>query len=170
LRQARASRDLLLYSREVTFVAPLAQWNRNCNDITDGVTFTKVSGSCYPSQLITSLFIRLRLCTAAENHSPSCCTNHGGVYSRPCPVLYQLRPGQLGFVHINHTIDERNPKVVLEICDRCKRREQKHSWLKDKWANLSRPFWIKASKHTPCEICQNYQVEEDQPLGIIPLF
>jgi hypothetical protein len=110
------------------------------------------------------------MCTAAENHCPSCCTNHGGVYSRPCPVLYQLRPGQLGFVHINHTIDERNPKVVLEICDRCKRREQRHSWLKDKWANLSRPFWIKASKHTPCEICQNYQVEEDQPLGIIPLF
>jgi len=25
---------------EVTFVAPLAQWNRNCNDIADGVTFT----------------------------------------------------------------------------------------------------------------------------------
>ena len=39
------------------------------------------------------------------------------MYSRPCPVLYQLRPGQLGFAAINHTIDERNPKVVLETCD-----------------------------------------------------
>jgi hypothetical protein len=31
------------------------------------------------------------------------------------------------FVHINHTIDEQNSKIALEICDRCKRREQKHS-------------------------------------------
>ena len=106
--------------------------------------------------------------TAAENHCPSCCTNHGGVYSRPCPVMYQLRPNQLGFVQITHTIDEQNPKVALETCDRCKRREQKHSWLKDKWANLSRRFWIKVSG--PCDICQNYQVEEEQPLRIIPLF
>jgi len=43
------------------------------------------------------------------------------------------------------------------------------SWLMDKWSNHSRPFWIKASEHTPCEICQNYQVEEEQPLRIIPL-
>lgn len=54
--EARAGRDLLLYSREVAFVAPVAQWNRNCNDIADGVTFTKVSGSCYPSQLPHYLF------------------------------------------------------------------------------------------------------------------
>ena len=51
------------------------------------------------------------MCTAAQNHCPSCCTNHGGVYSRPCPVVYQLRPGQLGFVHIYHLIDEQNPDL-----------------------------------------------------------
>jgi len=27
----------------------------------------------------------------------------------------------LGFVHINHTSDERNAKIALETCDRCKR-------------------------------------------------
>ena len=70
------------------------------------------------------------MCTAFQNHYPSSCTKHGGVYSRPCPILYQLRPGQLGFVHIHHTIDERNPTITLETCDRCKRREQKHSWLR----------------------------------------
>jgi hypothetical protein len=74
----------------------------------------------------------------------------------------------MGFVHVYHAIDEQNPKIALETCDRCKRREQKHSWLKDKWANLSRRFWIKVSE--PCDICQNYQVEEEQPLRIIPLF
>ncbi|PVH75336.1 hypothetical protein DL98DRAFT_536617 [Cadophora sp. DSE1049] len=42
--------------------------------------------------------------------------------------------------------------------------------VKDKWANLPRQFWIKDSEHTPCEICQNYQVEEEQPLRTIPLF
>jgi hypothetical protein len=69
------------------------------------------------------------MCTAVKNHCPSCCTNHGGVYSRSCPVLYQLRPGQLGFVHINHTIDEQNPKIALETCDRCKRRiGSTHGW------------------------------------------
>jgi len=31
---------------------------------------------------------------------------------------------------------------------------------KDKWASLSQLFWIKASEHTACEICQSYQVEE----------
>jgi hypothetical protein len=30
---SRGLRDLLLYSRELAFVAPLAQWNRNCNDL-----------------------------------------------------------------------------------------------------------------------------------------
>ena len=45
-----------------------------------------------------------------------------------------------------------------------------HTWLKGKLANLSQLFWIKASEHTPCEICQNYQVEEEQPFKIIPLF
>ena len=34
--------------------------------------------------------------------------------------------------------------------------------VKDKWTNLSRQFWIKASERTPCEVCQNYQVEEQQ--------
>ena len=96
----------------------------------------------------------------------SCCSNHGGVYSQPCSVLYQLRPNQHGYVHISHNINERNPKMVLEICDHCKRREQKGSWLKDKWAKLSRN---KASQQNPCEICQNYQAEEDQPLRIIQL-
>ena len=96
--------------------------------------------------------------------------NHGGVYSRPCPVLYQLRPGQQDFVEINHTIDERNLKVAPETCGRCKRGEQKHSWLKDKRANLSRLLQIKASEHTPCEMCQNYQFKEEQPLRTIPLF
>ncbi|PMD18355.1 hypothetical protein NA56DRAFT_706970 [Hyaloscypha hepaticicola] len=110
------------------------------------------------------------MCTAFKNHCPSCCTNHGGVYSRPCRVLYQLKPGQAGFAAINHSIDERNPKIALETCDRCKRKEPRHSWLKDKWAKLPRPSWIKASEHTPCEICQNYQVEEEQPPRIIPLF
>jgi len=117
------------------------------------------------------------MCQAFQNHCPSCCTNHGRVYSRPCPVLYQLRPGQQSFAQINHTIDGRNPKIALETCDHCKRREQKykeqeqkHSWLKGMWATLSRPFRIKVSEHTPCEICQNYQVEEEQPLKIIPLF
>jgi hypothetical protein len=41
--------------------------------------------------------------------------------------------------------------------------------VKDKWANLSRQFWIKASERAPYETCQNYQVEE-QPPRIIPLF
>jgi hypothetical protein len=108
-----------------------------------------------------------QMCTAAENHCPSCCMNHGGVYSQPCPVLYQLRPNQHGYVQINHTINKRNPTMVLETCGKCKRREQKRSWLKDKWVSSSR---IKASKHIPCEICQNYQEERDQPLEIIPLF
>jgi hypothetical protein len=70
----------------------------------------------------------------------------------------------------NEVLFKENPKIVLDTCDHCKRKEQKHSWLKDHWANLSRPFWIGASKHTSCEICQNYRVEEDQPLRIIPLF
>jgi hypothetical protein len=95
------------------------------------------------------------------------------VYPRFCPILYQLRPNQMGYVQIQH------PKIVLETCDRCKRKEQKdkeqeqeqkHSWLKDRWATLSRLFRIKVSKHTPCEICQNYQAEEEQPLRIIPIF
>jgi len=104
-----------------------------------------------------------KICTAFENYFPSCCTNHGGVYRRLCLVLYQLRPNQPGFVHISHPIDERNPKIALKTCDRCKRRDQKHLWL-SKLANLSRPF---RSEHTPCEICQNYQVEDEQPLRII---
>jgi hypothetical protein len=88
------------------------------------------------------------MCTAAENHCPSCCANQGGVYPLLCLVLYQLRPNQQGFVHINHTIDERNLKMVLETCGHCKRREQRRSWLKDKLASFSR---IKASKHIPGE-------------------
>jgi hypothetical protein len=110
------------------------------------------------------------MCTPVQNHYPSYCTKDGGVYSRPYPVLYQLRPGQQSFAQISHTIDERNPKIALETCDRCKRREQKHSQLKDKWANLLRLFWFKASEHTPCEIYQNYQVEEEQPLRIVQIF
>jgi hypothetical protein len=48
----------------------------------------------------------------------------------------------MGFVQIQHTINERNPKIILETCECCKRREQKykeqkHSWLKDRWAKLS---------------------------------
>jgi hypothetical protein len=42
--------------------------------------------------------------------------------------------------------------------------------VKEKWANLSRQFWVKASERISWEICQNYQVEEEQPLRIIPLF
>ncbi|PMD22061.1 hypothetical protein NA56DRAFT_703041 [Hyaloscypha hepaticicola] len=80
------------------------------------------------------------MCTAFQNHCPSCCTNNGGVYPRRCPDL--------------HPIDEQNPKIALETCDRCKRKEQKYSWWKDKWASLLRLFWIKASA---------YQVEEEQP-------
>ena len=30
---SRGLRDLLLYSRELAFVALLAQWDRNCNDL-----------------------------------------------------------------------------------------------------------------------------------------
>ena len=112
----------------------------------------------------------LTMCIAVENHCPSCCTNHGGQYRYPCPVLFQLRPDQLGFVQITNNIDERSPKIVLETCDRCKLREQKHSWLRDKWAKIPWPSWIKGSEHIPCEICQNYQVEEEEPLQIIPLF
>jgi hypothetical protein len=119
---------------------------------------------------VNNFILQDKVCTAVKNYWLSCCTNNGGGYSRSCPVLYQLRPGQLGFVHINHTIDEQNPKIALETCDCCQHRERKHSWLKDKWANLSQQFWIKASEHNPCEICQNYQVEEEQPLMIIPLF
>lgn len=78
-----------------------------------------------------------------------------------------MRPNQMGFIQIQHRVNERNPKMILETCDRCKRREQKRSWLRDKWASLSP---IKASKHVPCEICQNYQEEEEQPLRIIELF
>ena len=96
-------------------------------------------------------FVLRKMCTPVQNHCPSCCTNDGRVYSRPCPVLYQLRPGQQG--------SEDSARDL-----------QKHSQLKDKWANLLRLFWFKASEHTPCEICQNYQVEEEQPLRIIPLF
>lgn len=104
------------------------------------------------------------MCTAVENHCPSCCTNHGGVYSCPCLVLYQVQPQS--FVQIIHSIDEQNPKVALETCDRCKRKNRRHSPVKGKWASLSLLF-IKASEHTPCEICQNYQVSEEQPLRII---
>lgn len=91
------------------------------------------------------------MCTACQNHCPSCCTNHGRVYPRPCPVVYQLRPDQLGFIQITHTINERNPKIALETCDRCKRKEQKHSWWKDRWASLLRLFGIKASEYSPCD-------------------
>jgi hypothetical protein len=86
------------------------------------------------------------------------------VCSRPYPALQQLWPGQLGFVHVNHTIDERNRKIAIETCDNCKRRKQRHSWLKDKCANLSLWFWVKGPKHTLWEICQNYQAGEVQPL------
>jgi hypothetical protein len=65
--------------------------------------------------------------------------------SRPVPVT----AWSTGFVHKGHPIDKRNPKIVLETCDRCKQREQKHSWLKDKWANLPWPFRIKGSEHNP---------------------
>jgi hypothetical protein len=65
----------------------------------------------------------------------------------PVPVvLHQLQPGQQGFAHISHTIE-------LETCDRCKHREHKQ-------AKLSWRFWIKASKHTLCEICHDYQEED----------
>jgi hypothetical protein len=83
------------------------------------------------------------------------------VYPRYCPVLFQLEPGRAGYLQITHIVDELNPKMVLEMCDRCKRKEQKHSWLKDTLAKFPRPSWIKPSEHTPCEICQNYQVEEE---------
>ena len=94
------------------------------------------------------------MCTASQNHCPTCCTNYGEVYSRPCAVLYQLRPHQQGFAQINHPIDIRNPKIALETCDRCQRGGQKHSWL-GKLFSLSLAFRNKASEHTPCEICQN---------------
>lgn len=84
------------------------------------------------------------MCTACQNHCSSCCTNHGGVYPHPCLVAYQLRPNQQAFIQISHPIDEQNPKLVLETCDRCKWKEQKHSWLKSIRANLSQLFWIKS--------------------------
>lgn len=122
-----------------------------------------------PHQRITgesNFVLRNKMCTAFQNHCPSCCTSHGEVYSQHCPVLHQLRPGQPGFVQIHHPIDEQNPKLALQTCGRCKLREQKQkqSWLKDKWAR------IKASERTPCEKCLNYKVEYEQPLRIIPLF
>ena len=132
--------------------------------------YSVITNPCGTITGIKISVLRDKMCTAFQDHCPCCCTNHGGVYSRPCPTLNQLRPGQQGFIHIVHNIDERNPKTALETCDRCKRREQKRSWLKDKWANLSQPFWTKTSEHTPCSICRNYQVEEEQPLRIVPLF
>jgi hypothetical protein len=72
----------------------------------------------------------------------------------------------MGFVQINHTIDEQNPEIALEASDRSKRKERNHLWLKDKRVSVSHLFSIKA-EHTPCEICQNYQVKEEQPLRII---
>jgi hypothetical protein len=92
------------------------------------------------------------------------------VYTLPCLVLYQLRPGQSGFVQINHTIDERNAKIVLEICDGCRRKEEMRWRLKDKLTIFSRLISAKPSKHPPCKICQNYEPEDDQPLKVIPLF
>ena len=62
--------------------------------------------------------------------------------SLSCPALVMVDSN--GFVHIFHTIDTRNSKIALETYNRCKCREQKHLWLKDKWADLSRPFWVKA--------------------------
>jgi hypothetical protein len=118
----------------------------------------------------TQLKTDREMCTAAEDHCPSCCTNHGEVYSVLCPVVYQMRPGQQGFISIQHSITGQTPKIKLAICDRCEQKEKKHSWLKDKLANLPRPFSIKPSEHTPCEICQNYREEEEPPLRIIPLF
>ena len=88
-----------------------------------------------------------------------------GVSHRPV----QLRPGQQGFAHISHTIDERNPKIALGDMRLLQAQGMKHSWLKDKWASLSL-FWIKASEHTPCAICKNYQVEEEQPPGSFHYF
>jgi len=105
-----------------------------------------------------------KMCTAVENHCPSCCTNHGGVYARPCLVLYQSQPQS--FVQIIHSIDEQNPKVALETCHRCKRKNRRHSSVKRKRVNLPLLF-IMASEYARCEICQNYQVDEEQLLRII---
>ncbi|PVH68667.1 hypothetical protein DL98DRAFT_564630, partial [Cadophora sp. DSE1049] len=73
---------------------------------------------------------------------PKTTTNHGGVYSRLCCPAHVTAWSTRLRSHKSH--------------NRSKRREHKQ-------AKLSWRFWIKASKHTSCEICQNYQEEEDHP-------
>jgi hypothetical protein len=40
---SRGLRGLLLYSRELASIAPLAQWNRNCNDL---LVVIRLVGTC----------------------------------------------------------------------------------------------------------------------------
>jgi hypothetical protein len=93
------------------------------------------------------------------------------LYSRPCPVLYQLRP----FAHISHTIDERNPKIALQDSRdlRPSQAQGAEALMVERQVGqaLSAVLdqGLRAYKVLPCEICQNYQVEEGEPLKIIPL-
>ncbi len=62
------------------------------------------------------------MCTAIQNHCPSCCRNHGLVYRRPCPIAYEFRPR--AFFSVIHSIDESNAKIALAMCDNCERGRQ----------------------------------------------
>ena len=84
-----ASLSALLYTklnpafRKLTFYLP----NRVLRS-----KLTVCSVTINPRQGIASVndfVLKDKMRTAFQNHCPSCYTNHGGVYSRRCFVLYQ---------------------------------------------------------------------------------
>jgi hypothetical protein len=75
------------------------------------------------SQTYTNNFVLGdKMCTAAQDHCPSCYNTDREVYSRPCTNVYELQYGQL--VYVIHTVNYQKSKIALKTCDRCKRRGQ----------------------------------------------
>ncbi|KAK1763968.1 hypothetical protein QBC33DRAFT_518144 [Phialemonium atrogriseum] len=109
------------------------------------------------------------MCTAALDHCPSCCSDHGSVYTRHCVVFYELTPN--AYVSVSHPIGGMIPRRRRKQCEDCRQRaertERRNERLK-KWhlASLFQ-FESRQPRCPDCPACQGHD-EARQPEGAVP--
>ena len=91
-----------------------------------------------------------QMCTPVQDHCPSCCSNHGGVYGNPCTTVYEFRPN--AYIQLKHGVDGSNPKFKRTVCLRCEKMQARNQrWLRRKLSI----FRLKPQRTgtAPCVIC-----------------